>query len=168
MEGKMASKLAFLLATRECDGDASMSSCEKPTSKVLTIGIPAAITGVIVAVAIIVCGTIYYRRHKRDQLADLEDVSPAQRLYAYDNSTRINRRPGHAPTNDGPGGYNGPLNMPNHTSRSRYNSESPFSDLYESRNEHALSTFEYSGGTPHQREDGTRILVGGKIARGYP
>lgn len=120
------------------------------------------------AVAIIVCGTIYYTRQKRHQLEDLEDVLPAQRLHAYDNSTKRNRRPGHAPTNDGPGEQNGPQNMQNRSSRSRYKYDSPFSDLYESKNAYALLTFEHSEETPHWREDGTRILVGGGNPWTYP
>ncbi|OQD97616.1 hypothetical protein PENSOL_c011G06662 [Penicillium solitum] len=118
------------MSTREGDGDSSIVSREKPTSLVLTIGVPAAITGVIVAVAIIVCVTIYYRRHKRDKQTDLEYAKPGKKFYNYDNATQTRRAIGHASTNGAPNRQNGTQDISNPSS-SRYSSDSSLFEFKE-------------------------------------
>ncbi|KAJ5195862.1 hypothetical protein N7449_006341 [Penicillium cf. viridicatum] len=70
------------LFRRDCNGDETMSSCTKPTSAAVTIGIPAAISGVIVVTALIVMIVIYRKRMNRDDREDLEDRKRSSGFYA--------------------------------------------------------------------------------------
>ncbi|OQE44353.1 hypothetical protein PENCOP_c002G02355 [Penicillium coprophilum] len=67
---------------RDCNGDETMSSCTKPTSSAITIGIPAAITGVLLLVAIIVLIVLYHKRMRRDNREDLEERQRDSGFYA--------------------------------------------------------------------------------------
>ncbi|CAG8027553.1 unnamed protein product [Penicillium nalgiovense] len=67
---------------RDCNGDETMSSCTKPTSAAVTIGIPAAITGVLLLTAIIVLIILYHKRMRRDNREDLEDRQRNSGFYA--------------------------------------------------------------------------------------
>ncbi|KAJ5120737.1 uncharacterized protein N7515_010125 [Penicillium bovifimosum] len=70
------------LLRRDCDGDETMSSCTKPTSSALTIGVPAAISGVLLLTAIIVLIILYKKRMARDDREDLEDRRRGSGFYA--------------------------------------------------------------------------------------
>ncbi|KAJ5873865.1 uncharacterized protein N7529_002295 [Penicillium soppii] len=67
---------------RDCDGDDTLSSCSKPTSRALTVGVPAAITGVLLLTAIIVLIVLYFKRKRRDDREDLEDRRRRSGFYA--------------------------------------------------------------------------------------
>ncbi|CAG8903458.1 unnamed protein product [Penicillium egyptiacum] len=67
---------------RDCNGDETMSSCTKPTSAAVTIGIPAAISGVLLLTAIIVLIILYHKRMRRDNREDLEDRQRDSGFYA--------------------------------------------------------------------------------------
>ncbi|KAJ5990245.1 hypothetical protein N7499_010772 [Penicillium canescens] len=69
------------LLRRECNGDDTVSSCTKPTSRALTVGVPAAITGVLLLTAIIVLVVLYYKRQRRDDREDLEDRNRSSGFY---------------------------------------------------------------------------------------
>ncbi|OQD90482.1 hypothetical protein PENANT_c001G08411 [Penicillium antarcticum] len=73
--------LFSLLLRRECDGDDTVSSCTKPTSQALTVGVPAAITGVLLLTAIIVLVVLYFKRQRRDDREDLEDRKRTSGFY---------------------------------------------------------------------------------------
>ncbi|KAJ5886444.1 uncharacterized protein N7473_009118 [Penicillium subrubescens] len=69
---------------------------EKPTSDAITIGVPAAICGVIFLCAAIVLGTLYYRRYKKDQRENQEDAQWNKR---EDWDIESDERPGGHPGN---------------------------------------------------------------------
>ncbi|OGE55704.1 hypothetical protein PENARI_c004G02347 [Penicillium arizonense] len=69
------------LLRRECNGDDTVSSCTKPTSRALTVGVPAAITGVLLLTAITVLIVLYYKRQRRDDREDLEDRNRSSGFY---------------------------------------------------------------------------------------
>ncbi|KAJ5783104.1 hypothetical protein N7457_004878 [Penicillium paradoxum] len=77
----MASTLLTLLR-RDCNGDETMSSCTKPTSAAVTVGIPAAISGVLLLIAIIVLIVLYKKRMARDDREDLEEHKRKSGFYA--------------------------------------------------------------------------------------
>ncbi|KOS40200.1 hypothetical protein ACN38_g8955 [Penicillium nordicum] len=70
------------LFRRDCNGDETMSSCTKPTSAAVTIGIPAVISGIIIITAIIVLIVLYRKRMSRDDREDLEDRKRSSGFYA--------------------------------------------------------------------------------------
>ncbi|CAI7569618.1 unnamed protein product [Penicillium bialowiezense] len=70
------------LFRRECNGDESASSCSKPTSRALTVGVPAAITGFLLITAIIVLVILYFKRQRRDDREDLEERQRDSGFYA--------------------------------------------------------------------------------------
>ncbi|KAJ5559051.1 hypothetical protein N7535_009083 [Penicillium sp. DV-2018c] len=70
------------LLRRDCNGDETMSSCTKPTSAAMTIGVPAAISGVLLLTAIIVLIILYKKRMARDDREDLEDRRRGSGFYA--------------------------------------------------------------------------------------
>ncbi|CAI7633647.1 unnamed protein product [Penicillium glandicola] len=67
---------------RDCNGDETMSSCTKPTSAAVTIGIPAAISGVFFLTAIVVLIVLYHKRMRRDDREDLEERQRDSGFYA--------------------------------------------------------------------------------------
>ncbi|KAJ5497436.1 hypothetical protein N7463_009423 [Penicillium fimorum] len=67
---------------RDCNGDETMSSCTKPTSSAVTIGIPAAITGVLLFIAMIVLIVLRRKRIAKENREDLEDRQRSSGFYA--------------------------------------------------------------------------------------
>ncbi|KAJ5356909.1 hypothetical protein N7517_011518 [Penicillium concentricum] len=74
---------------RDCNGDETMSSCTKPTSSAITIGIPAGITGVLLLIALTVLLFLYRRRKRLDVQEDLEDRQRDSGFYARDATQRF-------------------------------------------------------------------------------
>ncbi|KGO67752.1 hypothetical protein PITC_000900 [Penicillium italicum] len=74
---------------RDCNGDETMSSCTKPTSSAVTVGIPAAITGVILITAIILLIVLHQKRMRRDNREDLEERQRKSGFYARSASRRF-------------------------------------------------------------------------------
>ncbi|EKV15873.1 hypothetical protein PDIP_38560 [Penicillium digitatum Pd1] len=75
---------------RDCDGDETKSSCTKPTSSAVTVGIPAVISGVIIITAIIVLIVLYHKGMRRDDREDLEEQRRKSGFYArYDAQQNI-------------------------------------------------------------------------------
>lgn len=92
------------LLRRDCNGDETMSSCTKPTSAAVTVGIPAAISGVIIVTALIVMIVIYRKRMNRDDREDLEDRKRSSGFYARYATQRFGTEgapPSNAPPSNG-------------------------------------------------------------------
>ncbi|KAJ5770185.1 uncharacterized protein N7511_002236 [Penicillium nucicola] len=79
----------FSLLRRECNGDDTLSSCTKPTSRALTVGVPAAITGFLLLTAIIVLVVLYFKRQRRDDREDLEEHNRSSGFYGRDGQGRF-------------------------------------------------------------------------------
>ncbi|KAJ5800379.1 uncharacterized protein N7518_002447 [Penicillium psychrosexuale] len=86
---------------RDCNGDETMSSCTKPTSSAITVGIPAAISGVLLIVAIIVLVVLYHKRIRRDDREDLEDRQRGSGFYARYATQRFGTEGGAPPPSKG-------------------------------------------------------------------
>ncbi|KAJ5329587.1 hypothetical protein MYU51_007195 [Penicillium brevicompactum] len=68
----MTPNTLITLFRRDGNGDESVSG-PKPTSRALTVGVPAAITGFLLLTAIIVLVILYFKRQRRDDREDLEE-----------------------------------------------------------------------------------------------
>ncbi|KAJ5200670.1 hypothetical protein N7491_008524 [Penicillium cf. griseofulvum] len=86
---------------RDCNGDETMSSCTKPTSSAVTIGIPAAISGVLLLIAIVVLIVLYHKRMRRDNREDLEDRQRDSGFYARYATQRFGNEGEGAPPSKG-------------------------------------------------------------------
>ncbi|KAJ6013843.1 hypothetical protein N7540_008434 [Penicillium herquei] len=94
----MPSLSAFPSLKSVLQGDATLSKRDdKPTSEALTIGVPAAIGGVLLICAFITLGVLYYRRYKKDKQENLADAQWTEQEDWDDEVPKMNNRRDYRP-----------------------------------------------------------------------
>lgn len=139
-------------------------TCEKPTSKVLTDGVPGIVFGIFIIVSLIVLSILYHRRKKQDDLEDLEDRRRHDGYYVRDGLTRFGD-PADADSiidysRDGPS----QRNFVYQSAPSNASSGALFAEYRQDEAPHYASstavTESTSDITPKRTEDGWRNLIG--------
>ncbi|KAJ5752733.1 hypothetical protein N7520_009650 [Penicillium odoratum] len=157
---------AFPIVPRECNGDTSVSSCEKPTSEVLTVGVPAAISGVIVVAAIIVFVYLHFRSRAIERREGLRDIELASRYHHGRSQVPGSHSTTHHFSDHQTAGNGGPYSTPS-TSMLRYGLVAPTAMLKAEGYQEILEppSYENSQATSKQSDRPERNLTGnGKVA----
>ncbi|KAJ6004639.1 hypothetical protein N7540_013008 [Penicillium herquei] len=152
---------ASLIAPRECNGDTSHSSCEKPTSAALTVGVPCAISGGIVVAAIIVFIYLHFRSRENERREALRGIELESRFHHRRSQMPESHSTMHHLSDHQTAGNSKPYSIPS-TSMLRYGlgppTSMPKAEAYQEICE--LPSYENSQATSKQSDRKERSLTG--------
>ncbi|OJJ51233.1 hypothetical protein ASPZODRAFT_12071 [Penicilliopsis zonata CBS 506.65] len=136
--------LSFLRRS-SCDGSAN--ECEKPTSQMLTMGVPLIISSTLVVTAFAVLTYLYYKRRNRDDREDREERAQGIGYYARDEDVEdlepTYRQPGNKAANRHDDFY---------PASSRRGSDASFLDVKDPNGPYHLSDLSESTSTVYQQQ----------------
>ncbi|KAJ5702694.1 hypothetical protein N7488_010242 [Penicillium malachiteum] len=148
----MPSLSAFQSLKSAFNGKATLSTRDdKPTSEALTIGVPAAIGGVLLICAMITLGVLYYRRYKKDKQENLADAQWAEQEDWDDEVPKPNNRPDYRPYDSSSVDQSRLAVLPN---ASPLSSAESIHGFQQPNSAYQLSTWDSPDG---RRHDGTRV-----------